>query len=54
MRIMNHIQKLMGSLCCVKCNRNYSLEDLPRITLPPLCPICGGVLKLNSEEGEKC
>lgn len=54
---MQHIQKLMDSLHCEKCKRNFSLETLKLMGmnhLPLMCPICKSPLKLNREESEKC
>ncbi|MDY7001052.1 MAG: NAD-dependent deacylase [Thermodesulfobacteriota bacterium] len=33
------------TLCCTACPKKYPRQDISLDTLPPLCPVCGGILK---------
>lgn len=33
---------------CIQCNMRYPFDDIPKDPLPPLCPECNGILKIDT------
>ncbi len=33
---------------CIQCNARYPFDDIPKHELPPVCPECGGMLKIDT------